>query len=568
MRAFEFFVRMLFSCLVDADFLDTEAFYAPGKRSSSEGFDRIPDLRRRLDTYIGNLAGGAPDTAVNRVRSAIRHCCVQASEQPPGIFSLSAPTGGGKTLASLSFALRHAETHGLRRVIVAIPYTSIIEQNAKAFRDALGAQNVVEHHASIDPEKETERNRLASENWDAPVVVTTSVQFFESLFANKPSRCRKLHNVAKSVIVLDEVQVLPPQLLAPILEGLRELAAHYGSTVVLSTATQPALAQRDAFPQGLPGVREIVESPAALADRLRRVRVELPPSGEPTSEWSSIAEEAARHERVLVVVNRRKDARELAEMLPEGGRFHLSALMCPKHRAEVLETVKAALRAEEPCRLVATQVVEAGVDIDFPVVYRAMAGLDSIVQAAGRCNREGLLPCGAVRVFRSPSPPPAGELRKAAEVAESVLASRGGTLDLALPSVHEEFFRKLYFASDLDAKGIQALRQSLQFDQTAKRFQMIEDGGSVPVVVPYGDSARIVKTFRNDGPSREVFRALQPFIVSVYPNQLRELERAGAVEPLHETLRVLSDLHLDLYDSKYGLLPPCERPPDPGSMVV
>lgn len=240
-RRYELWIRLLFSALVDADFLDTEAFYDVARAEQRGDGPSIAELRGMLDEYLDSVAANALDGPVNRARAAVLRACRERAGDAPGLFSLTVPTGGGKTLSAMTFGLAHAERHGLRRVVVVIPYTSIIEQNAEVYRKALGSNAVVEHHSGLDPEKETARNRIACENWDAPVVVTTTVQFFESLFANRPSACRKLHNLARAVVILDEVQTLPPALLLPILDALRDLGEVYGSTVVLSTATQPAL---------------------------------------------------------------------------------------------------------------------------------------------------------------------------------------------------------------------------------------------------------------------------------------------------------------------------------------
>jgi CRISPR-associated endonuclease/helicase Cas3 len=314
-RRHEMWVRFLFSTLVDADFLDTEAFYDAQRATQRDGGPSIVELCDKLDQHLDALAAAAADTPVNRARAAVLRACRQRAAQQPGLFSLTVPTGGGKTLSAMAFALAHAVQHGLCRVVVVIPYTSIIEQNAAVYRKALGDDAVIEHHSALDPTHETARNRIASENWDAPVVVTTSVQFFESLFANRPSACRKLHNLARAVIILDEVQTLPPGLLLPILDALRDLAEVYGSTVVLSTATQPALKKRDALKQGLEGVREIAETASRAFSVLRRARIDWPVDLEKPERWEALANRVVAHPRVLAIVHKRADARELVTML-------------------------------------------------------------------------------------------------------------------------------------------------------------------------------------------------------------------------------------------------------------
>jgi CRISPR-associated endonuclease/helicase Cas3 len=559
-RSLEFWIRFLLSSLVDADRLDAEAVDHPNLRATvTSGFSSVAALRERVDHHIDEMTQHAEPTAVNRMRADVLEDCRRAAELAPGVFSLTVPTGGGKTLSAMSFALRHAERHGLRRVIAVIPYTSIIEQNAAVYRKALGAVDVIEHHSNLDPEKETERNRMASENWDAPIIVTTGVQFFESLFSNRPTACRKLHNIAQSVILLDEAQTLPSRFLNPILEGLQELVANYGCTVVLSTATQPALKRRDSLPEGLPNVREIVHDPAALGRSLRRVEISWPALDEPPVAWPKLAAELAEHTQVLAVVHRREDARELAgllaSLLPQDDLFHLSALMCPMHRSAVLAKVKLALEDHRTCRLVSTQLVEAGVDIDFPVVYRALGGLDSIAQAAGRCNREGKLDKGHVIVFRAPTNPPRGTATKGLQSAESMLRQQGGTLNLDHPSVFEEYFRILYFSQYRDAAGIQVERGKLEFANVEHKFKLIEDGFSHPIVVPYeGSDARVAAVYR-DGPSRENLRALQPFLINVYDADLERLFKAGAVDSVADVVNLLSPrFKKRLYSTQFGLV--------------
>jgi len=572
-RALEFWVRFVFSALVDADYLDTEAFYRRGERErETAGRETVPVLRARLDAHVDRLAAGSPATEVNRLRARVLEACRERAELEPGLFSLSVPTGGGKTLAAMAFALRHAEEHGLRRVIAVIPYTSIIEQNAAVYRDALGETNVIEHHSNLDPETETPRNKLASENWDAPIIVTTAVQFFESLFSNRPSRCRKLHNVAGSVVLLDEAQTLPIAFQMSILEALRELTENFGCSVVLSTATQPAFERREeVFEHGLEGVREIAPDPAELAQRLRRYRVEWPvrASGskpEPVV-WEELAEAIQGERQVLAIVHRRDDARELAQHLPEEGRFHLSALMCASHRLEVLGRVKAALDRGEPCRLVSTQLVEAGVDVDFPVVYRALGGLDSLVQAAGRCNREGWLEAGRLVVFRAPTKPPPGTPSHGLESTEVLLAKNSDGIDLADPGVMAEFFRLLFAKEEPDVHGVESCRAELKFASVAEKFRLI-DNYSVPVVVPHGLSAERLSRFREEGPSRERLRALQPYVVNVAPWQLERLVAAGALELVHDMVYALGPGWQHLYDRAFGLRLDRDPVADPSAFVI
>jgi CRISPR-associated endonuclease/helicase Cas3 len=558
----EFWTRFLFSALVDADRLATEAFYEPAKRSAARDFDSVAPLRRRLDARLDQFTSRAP---IDALRRQVLADCRAAAEWSPGLFSLSVPTGGGKTLSSMAFALRHAERHGLRRVIVVIPFTSIIEQNAAVYREVLGERNVIEHHSAVDEtarrksDGELEvRRRLAAENWDAPVVVTTSVQFFESLFSNEPSRCRKLHNIANSVVVVDEAQTLPTDFLLCLLDAMRELTAHYGCSLVLSTATQPALRRRAALPQGLDNVREIVGDTDALGRALRRIDVRWPVAGV-TTPFQELAREVVAQHQVLAVVHQRRDARTLAELLPDAGRHHLSTRMCAAHRMAVLHDVRSALKAGAVCRVVSTQLVEAGVDVDFPVVYRAMAGLDSLAQAAGRCNRHGMLTddegrpaLGRFVVFRAETQPPPGVLRRGLEVAEGMLTSRGPDLDMTDGDVLDEYFRHLYHASQLDRRGVSPHRASFNFATVAQLVRFIDEGMMHPVLVPWSDAAERVARFAT-WPSRESARALQPFVVQVREFELHALQRMGAVAPLEGFGYVLSAPYLHLYHPHFGL---------------
>jgi CRISPR-associated endonuclease/helicase Cas3 len=558
---FALWVRLLFSCLVDADFLDTEAFMDEGKTGRRGGYPDIPALleafNQSMAALAGRLAERGPLSPVNQLRADIlRQCRVKAAEAP-GLFSLTVPTGGGKTLSSLAFALEHARRHGQRRVVYVIPYTSIIEQTADVFRgifQGLEPDPVVEHHsnAEADESQENHKSRLASENWDAPLIVTTSVQFFESLFAARTSRCRKLHNLVNSVVVLDEAQLLPPDFLQPILDTLNLLTRHYGVTVVLSTATQPALSTREYFDpaqnlRGLEGVRELmadgpfIQTPDALYQKLKRVEVTLPGDWHTPVSWEDLAAELQDHDSVLCVVNRRRDARDLFKLMPEG-TLHLSALMCGAHRSEAIRRIKEKLRAGEPVRVISTQLVEAGVDLDFPVVYRALAGLDSIAQAAGRCNREGRLEdAGTVVVFV----PPPGKLPDL--VNKGVQATINTLHDLSVDpldrALFARYFERFYYASDLDRHGICDLLKvdprtlAINFRSAADRFRLIPDEDGVPVIVRYrapGDKEDsldiLLNKLRKDGPERWLMRKLQRYTVTVHRREAQRWARLGDVE--------------------------------------
>jgi len=452
--ALAFFTRMIYSCLVDADFLDTEAFVDPGRAEQRPvGGTSCEDLLKSLNPHLEGIRLGSSDTAVNRQRRAVLEGCRDKAVLPPGFFSLNVPTGGGKTLSSLAFALEHAVAHNLKRIIYAIPFTSIIEQTAEVFRDALGdlAGEVLEHPSNLDPDEprcQSLHMRLAAENFDARIIVTTNVQLFESLFASRSSRCRKLQRLAKSVIILDEAQTLPPRLLAPTLAALEELVTNYGSTVVLCTATQPAIERRGDFPIGLENGRPIIDEPVSLHAALRRTSVES--LGTMSNE--DLVTHLREQKQALCIVNSRRHASDLFRALDDPRALHLSASMCAAHRSEVVAEIRRRLREGKPCRVISTQVIEAGVDVDFPAAFRATAGLDSIAQAAGRCNREGLLTenngqprLGRVVVFHydQKAYPTSSLIQQATDRFREIQPDHRD--DLLAPAAIEAFFRLFYW---------------------------------------------------------------------------------------------------------------------------
>jgi CRISPR-associated endonuclease/helicase Cas3 len=565
---FALWVRLLFSALVDADFLDTEAYMDPDKAATRADWPSLDSLLGRYDSHMKQLVAEAPDTPVNRLRADILQQCLAAALKSPGVFSLTVPTGGGKTLSSLGFALGHASLHRKRRVIYVIPYTSIIEQTADILGRIFGPENVVEHHsnAESEPGQENHQSRLACENWDAPLIVTTNVQFFESLFAARTSRCRKLHNIVDSVVILDEAQLLPPEFLQPILDALRLLTEHYGVTVVLSTATQPALSTRTYFDanRNIRGIeaKEIIAAPDALYRALERVKVRLPADWHDPTDWDALATQVQSHDSVLAIVNRRQDARELWQRLPEG-TLHLSALMCGAHRSHVIADIKTRLKAGIPTRVVSTQLVEAGVDVDFPVVYRALAGLDSIAQAAGRCNREGRLERGEVVVFVPPKPAPPGLLRKGEDACRSVLHGITGQ-PLERP-LFDRYFERLYHACDLDQHRIgqhlevEGTTLAVNFRTAAEKFRLIQDEDSASVVVRYRGAEgqddtvdMLLNTLAKEGPKRWLMRRLQRYTVNIHR---REVEKLLAQGDIREVMPGLYAQESDvLYHAVLGLL--------------
>ncbi len=583
--AWSLWIRMLFSTLVDADFLDTEAFMDGGKAQAREGFAQLPHYLHQLDAHLDAkaaevAAGGRAGDPVMRARADVLRQCREKAELPLGVFSLAVPTGGGKTLSSLAFALRHAVAHGQRRVIYAIPYTSIIEQTADVFAGIFGPDAVVEHHSQSDSDASTEtaRSRLACENWDAPLVVTTNVQLFESLFATRTSRCRKLHNIAGSVIVLDEAQLLPPEFLQPILDTLSLLVSHYGVTVLLCTATQPVLTDAKRFDprqclRGLPPPVPLIDDESVLYQALERVRFEWPADLQQPLPTPDLVARLANHDSVLAVVNTRKDAVEVVTALDAATgdtTLHLSAAMCGQHRADVIREIRERLAARRagsdarPLRVVSTQLVEAGVDIDFPVVYRALAGLDSLAQAAGRCNREGLLDGpGRVVVFVREVPATLHGLRAGAQASRSVLAaSRPNTL---APDLFERYFPLYYDGfKSRDQQGIvDHLRNnsdlSFDFRTAAGKFRLIDDEDQASVIVPYESLALDVRPVRplierlrrGDG-DRWLLRALQRYTVTARRRQVEVWQQRGDVLEVQPGLFVLID---ELrYDARLGLL--------------
>lgn len=530
-------MRMIFSCLVDADYLDTEKFMNPEKGDLRGNYPRLDELAADFFAAMDALEKNAEITPVNSIRKEIRLACEQAAEGDRGLFSLSVPTGGGKTLSAMAFAFRHAQRHrehGFRRIIYVIPYTSIIEQTARTLSEIFGRENVVEHHSNLTPERATERSNMATENWDAPIIVTTNVQFFESLYAAKPSRCRKLHNIVNSVVILDEAQLLPPQWLDPCVSVINQLVQQYGVTFLMATATQPAL-------PGLNRTTEIIPPELDLYKRLRRTTLHVPESMTHPVGWDELALKLQEHRQVLCIVNTRRDCYDLYKAMPEG-TLHLSALMCGRHRSAMIRLIKRRLKKSLPIRVVSTQLVEAGVDIDFPVVYRALTGLDSITQAAGRCDREGHLTAagtsGQVHLFVPPKASPPGLLRKGEDKTRELLAIAG--LDMQHPDTIHRYFELFYGA--LNNTGKEWLHDRLvkdanpdlafQFRTAGKEFHIIEDQGQQVIFVRYGKSERWLNELRVIGPKRENMRALQRYAVNITKTNFDQAKSSGLIEDI------------------------------------
>ena len=551
-RKIALWIRFIFSALVDADFLDTERFYDGSPRSYD--YLSLAELRTRLVDYLNQKRAASQETAINQLRRRILAACKDAALLRPGAYTLTAPTGAGKTLSAMQFALDHALAHGKNRVIVVIPYTSIIDQTASVYKEILGERNVIEHHSNVDPDAQNRVSRLASENWDAPIVVTTGVQFFESLYANRPSRCRKLHRIANSVVILDEVQTVPAGLLQPIRDILAQLVEDYGVTCVLCTATQPALTS---------DAHEIIPNVEAEFNNTKgRCSYRLPTSLQSTT-WESLAGEISQHKQALAIVNKRDDAQTLAQLIGQNA-IHLSARMCPAHRKRVIAEIKERLSSAAECLVISTQLIEAGVDVDFPVVFRAMAGADSLAQAGGRCNREGLRTSGDVFIFQPPTEPPRGVLRQAKQRTEAMF--REGILNLTTPATFSEYFRRLYSGMETDP-GVLEAERNFEFAKSAQLFEMIEDTGE-PVLAPYGKWRERLSLLRNTGITRYALRGLQPYMVNLYPHEIISLKNAGAIVQLDTGLWAVTPGSEYVYSERFGFSSAGEVIPNAEQFVV
>ena len=524
-------IRYLFSCLVDADFLDTEAFMSPDQTQLRGNYPSLGDLQSSLMNYMNELQAGSSATKVNNLRQNIYEQCINAGKIDDSIFTLTVPTGGGKTLSSMAFALEHAQNFNKKRIIYAIPFTTIIEQNAQVFKKVFDPQNtngcVIEHHSNLDQplSQETSRSRLATENWDAPIIVTTNVQLFESLFASRTSQCRKIHNIANSVVVLDEAQKIPRDFQKPITDMMRELSQHYGVTWLLCTATQPKLDEHtDAFGntifEGLPSPHRIIYDEEQLAHQLKRVKIQFICEYERWS-WPQTAQHIVNEDEqcVLAIVNTRNDASALFEQIqtlsPDAIVIHLSASMSPMHRELMITFINEVLKKYHnrqlnvPFYVVSTQLIEAGVDVDFPVVYRAMTGLDSIAQSAGRCNREGKLDgLGKVVIFQPEKDAPKGELLQAQQTTYEILEDiKDNPLS---PQAFYQYFALFNSKGNPDKYGISELltakeetgtKLAISFRTASEKFKLINNSG-VTIICPFYHQLMADSNYKKDLPTQ------------------------------------------------------------------
>jgi len=551
-----FFTRMLYSCLVDADFLATEEFMNPDKKRKSLSTS-VEELYKMYQSHVKPFFN--PTGKLNQERTKILNECLKKGQGPKGLYSLTVATGGGKTLASMGFALEQMKKHHLDRIIYVIPYTSIIHQTAAIFRDIFGEGVVLEHHMKVDYDDKDETDsyhKLATENWDAQIVVTTNVQFFESLYGNRSSACRKLHNIVNSVIIFDEAQMFPIEYLKPCVRTIAELVKNYNCTAVLCSATQPALA--DIFPVGT-HIQEINSHWEEGKDIFKRTKFVF----DDLLNNAELAKRLQSEKQVLCIVNTKRHAQDLYKLLPEGeGNFHLSTFMTPKDIQRIISIIKERLKADLVCRVISTSLIEAGVDLDFAAVYRAETGIDSELQAGGRCNREGKRPLeeSIVHIFM----PEEIYTKRAPVRAKQMIETQRLTIrrygEIESGEAIQAYFRKLYDLQDengLDSKGIldtlEKSKTDIQFTEISQMFKLIDTMTRPIVVIEDNEAANLVNKLRFGEKNRNVMRKINQYCVGVYEYQYRQLLDAGAIEPLgSEAIFVLRDF--ERYDPKWGLV--------------
>lgn len=545
------FIRMLYSCLVDGDYLDTENFMNNGSVDRNPG-QSMEVLLKKLENYTADWLANKDIDSVNGRRTEILKHCLFMGKSQSGIFRLTVPTGGGKTVASLAFALRHAVENHLDRVIYVIPYTSIIEQNAQVFRNILGDENVLENHSNVDYESSEELRpmQLASENWDKPVIVTTNVQFFESLFANKSSKCRKLHNIVNSVIIFDEAQMLPNDYLKPCIAMMEELTERYRASLVLCTATQPALLSM------LHQDRKVVELCPRLEEQFSFFqRVSYKNIGVVTEE--DLLGRLKQENQVLCIVNTKKRAQKLYRQLQGEGVYHLSTSMYPNHRRQVLEIIRKRLSLGEKCILISTSLVEAGVDLDFKSVYRQVAGVDSIIQAAGRCNREGRRPPdqSSVFIFQFDENEFVPGQRQQMDITKLLL--KEGTDIFSLKGI-QQYFQALYHirGDSLDKKNImdEFKNHRYNFSKVGKEFRLIEQMTKTIFIPKEEEAINLLKQLRYGGYTKSGMRKASRYSIQVYDNEFNILYGNGMLRAVSEDAKDFYELiDLDSYTHEVGL---------------
>ena len=530
-------IRMLFSCLVDADRLDTEAFINPEQATLRDGKKTLQELAPLLEMHIADkkreiMEKHNDKTTINIVRNLVQEECRKKSICEPGFYSLTVPTGGGKTLSSLVWAMSHAIHHNKKRIVIAIPYTSIIVQTAQTLRDIFGIENVLEHHSNVsyetlcdkedkDEDKLAQQMKLATENWDYPIIVTTNVQLFESMYSNRPTPCRKLHNLCNSVLILDEVQTLPADYLQPIVNALKTYQRQFGMSVLFTTASQPVLEgkHQGTLPritlEGIDTITEIIPDGVNLHDKLRRVNLHF---DESQSSYEEIAERMSQYNRVLCIVNSRRAAKEIFDTLPNDGcNYHLSRMMCPLHIRETISEIIKKLddTTKTKVRVVSTQLIEAGIDIDFPIVLRQEIGLDSLLQAAGRCNRNGNDNKGDVFVFILNEEFHSGYMKNSNNARKRLPQN----LDWFSPETMKAYFLKLYKGytktfDKLDIKKKVEYPRYYQFKKVGADFKMIDEK-TKSIVVNYGDAESIINQIKQSGTEYELMKALGQYTVNI-----------------------------------------------------
>lgn len=561
-KDFHHIERILYSCLVDADFLDTERFMQPEQSKLREGKKSLEELLVQLNGFINGF--GKPKTEVNKIRTEVQQVCKEKSKKEPGFYSLTVPTGGGKTLSSLVWALHHAVHYGKKRIVIAIPYTSIIVQTATVLQDIFGEDNVLEHHSNIvvDDNEEDDRKfkqKFATENWDYPIIVTTNVQLFESMMASHSSKCRKLHNISNSVLILDEVQTLPTDFLQPIVDSLDTYQRLFGTSVLFTTASQPVLEGKhhgtnpSVVLNGLGRIEEIIPAGWNLHDRLRRVQLDI--NNTPRT-YDEIADMLMKHDRVLCIVNTRRDAKEIFDRLPdEGVRIHLSRMMCPAHVAGKIQEMKQALAepSNKVVRVVSTQLIEAGVDIDFPVVFRQEAGLDSILQAAGRCNREGKLPICTTYVFSLAAEHalPTGFITQC----NNARLNMGDSHDWFSSETMSNYFLQLYSRiQSFDKKDMKHYlydMKELMLETAAQEFNLIDED-TIPVVVNWQNSLSLIDELKNNGPTYTLMKKLSQYSVNIRKHDFDDMKKNGIIDEIIDGLYV--SFGRNQYNEDVGLL--------------